>query len=91
VPRIGLSGKRLAAVDVQRLTGEEGTRQGEQHALSDVVGGSYPPRGVTGADIGEVVGLVLLAERIPDTGVDDAGRDGVDPDRCQRRGSTLRA
>jgi DNA-binding CsgD family transcriptional regulator len=60
-----LSGKRLAAVDVQRLTGEEGAGQGEQHAPGDVVGGPDPARGVTGADVGEVVGLALLAERVP--------------------------
>jgi hypothetical protein len=32
------SGQRLAAVDMQRLAGEEGTGRGEQDSVRDVVG-----------------------------------------------------
>jgi hypothetical protein len=39
-----------------------------------------------GADAGEVVGLPLLAERVPGAGVDHSGRHRVDPDRRQFQG-----
>jgi hypothetical protein len=38
-----LSGEQFAAVNVQRLTGRERVRQGEPHALCDVLGCADPP------------------------------------------------
>jgi len=83
--RAGLSGERLAAVDVQRLAGEEGAGHGEQDAVGDVVRGADAPGRVAGADAGDVVRLALLAQGVPRTGVDDARGDGVDPDRASSR------
>src|SRR6202035_3276250 len=37
------SGQRLAAVDVQRLAGQEPVGQGEQDTLGDLLGGADPP------------------------------------------------
>jgi hypothetical protein len=47
-------GQRLAAVDVQRLAGEERIGQREQDTLGDVRYRADPARRVAGADVGEV-------------------------------------
>jgi len=56
-------GQRLAAVDVQRLAGEEGAGQREQDGVGDVVGGADAPGRVAGADVGEVSNDSLIASR----------------------------
>src|SRR6516225_3846375 len=70
-----LSGQRLAAVDVQRLAGEERAGHGEQDSLGDVGRPADAPGRVARPHLGEVVGLALLAEAVPRAGVDDTGRD----------------
>jgi hypothetical protein len=68
-----ISRQRLAAVDVQRLARQKAAGHREQDRAGNVVGGPDPPDRIAGADIGEVVGLALVAEGIPGASVDDAG------------------
>src|SRR6185312_7480652 len=77
------SGQRFTTVDLQRNTGQEAVRHGEQHRIGHILSRSDAACGIARADVLEVVSFPLLAERVPRPGVDDAGGDGIHPDRCE--------
>lgn len=80
-------GQRFAAVYLQRDSGQEAVGHREQHGVGHVLGCSDAPRGVAAADVLKVVPLSVFAKRVPGAGVDDAGRDRVDPDRASSTAS----
>ena len=64
----------LAAVDVQDLTGDIGRGLQEQHPRDDIANLA------DAAERGKLVTEPLVTVRWVRRGLDDAGRDGVDPD-----------
>ena len=68
----------LAAVDVQDLAGDERRRLQEEDAVDDVADLAHAPERVEPGE--RVVGLRRVLRRL-----DDARRDGVDPDAAGRR------
>ena len=49
----------------------------------DILGGSDSPRRVAVGDVLEVIPLAVVAERVPGAGIDDPGRNRVDPYRSE--------
>src|SRR5689334_22142569 len=71
----------FTTVAFQGHPGQECIGEREQHRFGDVIDGADPSGWIGITDMRKVLALAVLAKRIPCTRIDDARRDGVDPDR----------